>query len=59
MREAHNSKLKTPLQRSSEDVCAEHVIADDAGDVANESYPCDLLHIPSEGDLLQDRKSVV
>ena len=32
---------------------SDEVVADDTGEIAHESDPCDLLHVPSEGDLLQ------
>ena len=32
---------------------SDEVVADDTGEIAHESNPCDLLHVPTEGDLLQ------
>ena len=32
---------------------SDEVVADDTGEIAHESNPCNLLHVPSEGDLLQ------
>ena len=32
---------------------SDEVVADDTGEIAHESDPCDLLHVPSEGDFLQ------
>ena len=32
---------------------SDEVVADDTGEIAHESDPCNLLHVPSEGDLLQ------
>ena len=29
------------------------IVADDTGEIAHECDPCNLLHVPSEGDLLQ------
>lgn len=29
------------------------VVADDTGEITHECNPCNLLHVPSEGDLLQ------